>query len=75
MPLCKYAITNCHFYYDLLKMHKAFWGGVEVSYRRLPGLLRLVGQSRSTVNSTARMLIIYSIHVLCPLDRHIRYYI
>ena len=31
MPLCKYAITNCHFYYDLLKMHKAFWGGAEIS--------------------------------------------
>ena len=51
--------------FDLLKMQQAFWGGVEVSYRRTPGQLHLVGQSRSPVNSTARMLYSFvPIHVL-----------
>ena len=59
-------------YFDLLKMQQAFWGGVEVSYRRTPGQLHLVGQSRSTVNRTARML--YSFIPLLyymPIVRHI----
>ena len=58
--------NNRHYLYictDLLKMHAAFWGGVEV--RRSTGLLLLVGlRSTALLSTVARHILFVPINIV-----------